>query len=69
MAKAGRLHPTIHAIGKFAFDIGGEIERAQRDFDYTPVVSLESTPKAFVEAIAPALEAPLVVQQFSQRAG
>ncbi|MGB0562282.1 MAG: NAD-dependent epimerase/dehydratase family protein [Spirulinaceae cyanobacterium] len=40
MGKFGRLHPTIHGIGKFNFDIAGEIDAAQRDFDYTPVTSL-----------------------------
>ncbi|WP_204103741.1 MULTISPECIES: NAD-dependent epimerase/dehydratase family protein [Spirulina sp. CCY15215] len=41
MGKLGRLHPTIHGIGKFSFDIAGEIDAAQRDFGYTPMISLE----------------------------
>jgi dihydroflavonol-4-reductase len=40
MGKAGRLHPTIHGIGKFDFDIAGSTEAAQRDFGYEPVTSL-----------------------------
>lgn len=41
MSKFGKLHPTIHAAGKFYFDIAGTIEAAQRDFDYDPVLSLD----------------------------
>jgi dihydroflavonol-4-reductase len=37
----GRLHPTIHGIGKFDFDIAGGIDAAQRDFGYRPVISME----------------------------
>mgnify|MGYP002007880342 FL=1 len=41
MSMFGKLHPTIHAAGKFYFDIAGTIEAAQRDFDYEPVLSLD----------------------------
>jgi dihydroflavonol-4-reductase len=37
----GRLHPTIHGIGKFDFDIAGRIDAARRDFGYRPVISME----------------------------
>jgi dihydroflavonol-4-reductase len=40
LGKVGRLHPTIHGIGKFDFDIAGSIEAARRDFGYEPVTSL-----------------------------
>ncbi len=40
MGKFGRLHPTIHGIGKFDFDIAGDVSAAQRDFGYAPVTSL-----------------------------
>jgi hypothetical protein len=35
------MHPTIHGIGKFSFDIAGRIDAAQRDFGYVPVISLK----------------------------
>ncbi|NJO20019.1 MAG: NAD-dependent epimerase/dehydratase family protein [Spirulinaceae cyanobacterium RM2_2_10] len=40
MGKFGCLHPTLHGIGKFSFDIAGEVSAAQRDFGYEPVISL-----------------------------
>jgi dihydroflavonol-4-reductase len=40
LGQFGRLHPTIHGIGKFDFDIAGEISAAQRDFGYEPMTSL-----------------------------
>ncbi|MGE0724112.1 MAG: NAD-dependent epimerase/dehydratase family protein, partial [Alphaproteobacteria bacterium] len=40
MARAGRLHPTIHGMGKFDRDITGTIDAARRDFGYAPVLSL-----------------------------
>jgi dihydroflavonol-4-reductase len=40
VGRTGRLHPTIHGIGKFDFDIGGSIAAAQRDFGYEPATSL-----------------------------
>jgi nucleoside-diphosphate-sugar epimerase len=41
MGKMGILHPTIHSIGKFSFDIAGQIDAAQRDFGYQPVTSFD----------------------------
>ena len=40
LGKLGRIHPTITAAGKFDFDIAGVSTAAQRDFGYTPMVSL-----------------------------
>ena len=40
MGRFGLLHPTIHALGKFDFDVAGHIEAAKRDFGYQPLVSL-----------------------------
>jgi hypothetical protein len=40
LGRIGRLHPTIHGISKFDFDIAGSIAAAQRDFGYEPVTSL-----------------------------
>jgi nucleoside-diphosphate-sugar epimerase len=37
----GRLDPTIHGAGKFAFDIAGRVDAAKRDFGYEPIISLE----------------------------
>jgi dihydroflavonol-4-reductase len=34
MGSVGRLHPTIHAAGKFYFDIAGDMSAAQRDFGF-----------------------------------
>ena len=41
MSKVGLLHPTIHAAGKFYFDIAGSIDAAKRDFNYHPIVTLD----------------------------
>lgn len=56
MGKAGLLHPTIHVVGKFAFDIAGPVDAARREFGYEPVVSLAQDADAFAESIAPASE-------------
>ncbi len=40
IAQFGRLQPTIHAAGKFDFDIAGSSAAATRDFDYAPRVTL-----------------------------
>ena len=40
MAGLGRLHPTIHAAGKFYFDIAGEMTAARRDFGFEPRMHL-----------------------------
>ena len=39
LGRLGRLHPTIHGISKFDFDIAGRTDAAQRDFGYAPVIS------------------------------
>ncbi|MEA3495922.1 MAG: NAD-dependent epimerase/dehydratase family protein, partial [Bacteroidota bacterium] len=39
----GILHPTIHAAGKFYFDIAGKIDDAKEDFGYEPKISFEET--------------------------
>jgi hypothetical protein len=41
LGKFGRLHATVHGIGKFSFDIAGRIDAAQRDFGYAPIISLK----------------------------
>jgi nucleoside-diphosphate-sugar epimerase len=50
LAIAGRLHPTIHAAGKFYFDIAGEIEAARRDFGYEPKVTFAMAIKELAKA-------------------
>lgn len=40
MGRLGRLHPTIHAAGKFYFDIAGDMSAAQRDFGFDPRMRL-----------------------------
>ena len=37
----GMLQSTIHAAGKFYFDIAGDISAAKRDFDYQPTMDVE----------------------------
>ena len=37
----GYLHPSIHAAGKFYFDIAGKVDAAKRDFNYEPKVTFE----------------------------
>jgi dihydroflavonol-4-reductase len=37
----GILHPTIHAAGKFYFDIAGTTDAALRDFDFNPRLTVE----------------------------
>jgi hypothetical protein len=39
LGRFGRLHPTIHGIGKFGFDIAGRIDAAERNFGYSPLIS------------------------------
>lgn len=41
LGKARRLHPTLHAAGKFNFDIAGPVDASRRDFGYRPVVTLD----------------------------
>jgi nucleoside-diphosphate-sugar epimerase len=50
LGKFGRLHATLHGIGKFSFDIAGRIDAAQRDFGYAPMISLkEYAARAYTE--------------------
>jgi len=37
----GLLNATLHAAGKFYFDIAGRIDAAKRDFNYQPKMNLE----------------------------
>jgi nucleoside-diphosphate-sugar epimerase len=39
------LHPTIHAAGKFDYDIAGDIDKAKRDFGYVPRITLQDAAK------------------------
>jgi nucleoside-diphosphate-sugar epimerase len=48
LARFGRLHGDIHAAGKAAFDIAGEIDAAQREFGFAPALSLRTTPEAYI---------------------
>lgn len=41
LGKFNYLHPTIHAAGKFDYDIAGTIDKAKADFGYNPEVTLE----------------------------
>lgn len=41
LGKFNYLHPTIHAAGKFDYDIAGNIDKAKRDFNYEPKVTLQ----------------------------
>ncbi|MFC2114042.1 NAD-dependent epimerase/dehydratase family protein [Bacteroidota bacterium] len=41
LGKLGYLNSTLHAAGKFHFDIAGNIDAAKRDFDYTPKIDFE----------------------------
>lgn len=45
LGKCNYLHPTIHAAGKFDYDIAGDIDKAKRDFGYVPRVSLQDAAK------------------------
>ena len=47
--KFNYLHPTIHAAGKFDYDIAGDIDKAKRDFGYIPKVTLEDAAKELKE--------------------
>lgn len=46
------LHPTIHAAGKFDYDIAGDIDKAKRDFGYEPKVTLEDAAQELKEMTA-----------------
>jgi dihydroflavonol-4-reductase len=41
LGKMGMLQSTIHAAGKFYFDIAGDISAAKRDFGYQPTMDFE----------------------------
>ncbi|MBK8350744.1 MAG: hypothetical protein IPL21_03335 [Saprospirales bacterium] len=41
LGKFNYLHPTIHAAGKFDYDIAGNIDKAKREFNYEPKVTLQ----------------------------
>ena len=47
MGRCGRLHPTIHAAGKFYFDIAGDATAAQRDFGFDAQMQLEDAAREF----------------------
>lgn len=49
LGKFNYLHPTIHAAGKFDYDIAGDIDKAKRDFGYEPKVSLQDAAKELKE--------------------
>lgn len=49
LGKFNYLHPTIHAAGKFDYDIAGDIDKAKRDFGYTPKVTLQDAAKELKE--------------------
>jgi dihydroflavonol-4-reductase len=49
LGKFNYLHPTIHAAGKFDYDIAGDIDKAKRDFGYIPKVTLEDAAKELKE--------------------
>ena len=42
LGRFGMLHPSIHAAGKFYFDIAGDISAAKRDFGYQPRMDAEA---------------------------
>ena len=52
LEKFNYLHPTIHAAGKFDYDIAGNIDKAKRDFGYEPKVTLEDAAKELKELTA-----------------
>jgi nucleoside-diphosphate-sugar epimerase len=52
LGKFNYLHPTIHAAGKFDYDIAGNIDKAKRDFGYEPKVTLEDAAKELKELTA-----------------
>ena len=41
LGKFNYLHPTLHAAGKFDYNIAGNIDKAKRDFGYDPKVTLQ----------------------------
>jgi sterol-4alpha-carboxylate 3-dehydrogenase (decarboxylating) len=49
LGKFNYLHPTIHAAGKFDYDIAGEIDKAKKDFGYDPKVTLKDAARELKE--------------------
>lgn len=49
LGKFNYLHPTIHAAGKFDYDIAGNIDKAKHDFGYVPKVTLQDAAKELKE--------------------
>ncbi|HNE51435.1 MAG TPA: NAD-dependent epimerase/dehydratase family protein, partial [Chitinophagales bacterium] len=49
LGKFNYLHPTIHAAGKFDYDIAGNIDKAKRDFGYQPKITLEEAAQELKE--------------------
>ncbi|HLC82326.1 MAG TPA: hypothetical protein VJI69_00755, partial [Bacteroidia bacterium] len=47
----GKLNATFHAAGKFHKDIAGEINAAEKDFNYKPDVGFEEIKKELNELI------------------
>ncbi len=47
----GYLNQTLHAAGKFYFDIAGDIKAAQRDFNYSPDINFEEIARETAEMI------------------
>ena len=41
LSRFNYLHPTIHAAGKFDYNIAGDIDKAKCDFGYEPKVTLQ----------------------------
>ncbi|MFN8282222.1 MAG: NAD-dependent epimerase/dehydratase family protein [Chitinophagales bacterium] len=49
LGKFNYLHPTVHAAGKFDYDIAGNIDKAKRDFNYKPKVALQDAAEELKE--------------------
>jgi dihydroflavonol-4-reductase len=46
LALFGRLHPTLHAAGKFHYDISGSTAKAEKDFGYDTVIPMSEYVKS-----------------------
>lgn len=51
MGRLGMLHPTIHAAGKFHFDIAGDCSAARRDLDFEPRMCLAEAARELASGI------------------
>jgi dihydroflavonol-4-reductase len=49
LGKFGYLNSSLHAAGKFYFDIAGKIDAAKRDFGYNPKISYEDAAEELKE--------------------